>query len=118
MHIITNLAHSDRLPAAFEDFLRSFKSASSTDTADALQGLNINGDGVDDEYDLMEDAHDGEQQGANGTRQPRNKIKYMGILQDVADRKVENILIELDDLEQVSRRIHYGWKVMAYNRLV
>lgn len=39
----------------------------------------------------------------NRTRgsQQAPKVKYMKLLQDVADRKVSDIVVELDDLEQV-----------------
>lgn len=36
-----------------------------------------------------------------GGNQQAPKVKYMKLLQDVADRKVSDIVIELDDLEQV-----------------
>lgn len=88
--------------AAFEDFLRSFKS-SSTEAADALDDLNLDENGADNEYDFMDESRDDD--GAQTNRaQRRSKIKYMNILQDVADRTVNNIVIELDDLDQVRRR--------------
>lgn len=84
--------------AAFEDFLRSFKS-SSTEAADALDGLNLAED-EDDEYDFMDES---EAEGAQRRQrqQTRSKAKYMNLLQDVADRKVDHIVVDLDDLEQV-----------------
>lgn len=52
----------------------------------------------DDEYDFMDEAGD-----RTGPReqQQRSKIKYMNILQGVADRTISHITIELDDLELV-----------------
>ena len=92
--------------AAFEDFLTSFKSSASASEASAtsaLQGLNIEEDGLSDEYDFMDDAADGD-----GTRSNRRggesrdpKKKYMETLQRVADRKETEICIELDDLDIV-----------------
>jgi DNA replication licensing factor MCM7 len=94
--VLTNFA------AAFQDFLKSYKS-SSTEAADALQDLNLeeDGDGLSDEYDFMEDA-DGDSAGQRTRRREKHpKLKYMQMLQDVADRKQSHILIELDDLDTV-----------------
>lgn len=88
---------------AFEDFLRNFKS-SSTETEDALEDLHIDGDGTSDEYDFMDDAQD-----ETGATRPRtknaSKMKYMKMLQDVADRKTMQVLVDLDDLEQYERTL-------------
>ena len=95
------------LVGAFEDFLSSYKSTiSPTDisAADALQDLNID-DGLSDEYDFMDDARDGE--GKEKSSRPSKfadpKRKYMNMLQQVADRQISEVTIELDDLENVSR---------------
>lgn len=81
--------------AALEDFLRNYKS-SSVEAADALEGLQIDGD--DDEYDFMDESDD-----ATGNRRSRDpKHKYMQLLQDIADRKIDQVIIELDDLDEVS----------------
>lgn len=92
---------------AFRDFLENFKSsqtASEDAAAEAIDGLHIDGNGTSDEYDFMDDVEDGD-----GTRSRRengnrpDKRKYMALLQDIADRVKSNILIELDDLDVVSR---------------
>ena len=65
---------------------------------DAIGDLNLDGDG--DEYDFMEDAagdKDGRRNGAS--REP--KRKYMDMLQKVADRQTNEVVIELDDLDNV-----------------
>lgn len=51
----------------------------------------------------MDESDGGEDGQRNRTRQSRSKTKYMNLLQDVADRKVDHITIELDDLDQVKR---------------
>ncbi|MCJ1233695.1 Mcm2-7 hexameric complex component [Varicellaria rhodocarpa] len=90
---------------AFEDFLSHFKSsasASESSATNALQDLNIDEDGLSDEYDFMDDAADGTVAPRANRRGDSNrdpKVKYMEILQDVADRKVSEICIELDDLD-------------------
>jgi DNA replication licensing factor MCM7 len=94
--------------AAFESFLKSFKSSSASEatTRNALQGLHIeDDDGGSDEYDFMEDVDGGDGNAARPARQHRRdpKLKYMEVLQGVADRAVSEVLIDLDDLESVRR---------------
>ncbi|KAL9610348.1 MAG: hypothetical protein Q9167_004946 [Letrouitia subvulpina] len=87
----------DEITAAFQDFLTSYKS-----TENALEDLNIDGDNTSDEYDFMDDVagrKDGQQSGQSG----EIRTKYMDILQQVADRKVSEILIELDDLDNYEK---------------
>lgn len=92
---------------AFKDFLKHFKtfeSASESAATEAIEDLHIDGDTTSDEYDFMDDV---EQDGAGGTGRNRRrrepKQKYMQMLQEVADRERNHILIELDDLEAVSK---------------
>ncbi|KAF2480553.1 MCM2/3/5 family-domain-containing protein [Neohortaea acidophila] len=82
--------------AAFEDFLRNFKS-SSTETEDALENLRLDADGTSDEYDFMDDVDDNAE-AARSRRRAKPKAKYMDMLQGVADRTKSQILIDLDDL--------------------
>lgn len=92
---------------AFRDFLETFKasaSASEETAAAAIDGLHIDGDGTSDEYDFMDDAENGD--GMRSRREDRTRVdkrKYMALLQDIADRVKSNILIELDDLDLVSK---------------
>ena len=92
---------------AFQDFLQQFKSFQSTSeaaAAEAIEDLHIDEDGTSDEYDFMDDmdnGDDGQRPGRTNRRQRDPKHKYMKILQEVADRKRTNILIELDDLDTV-----------------
>lgn len=90
--------------AAFEDFLSGYK-LEPTDNeipSNALQELNIDDDNTSDEYDFMDDvtAAKEKQRPIRQTKKPRRK--YMDQLQDVVDRKRDEILIELDDLDNVS----------------
>lgn len=89
----------------FKDFLKHFKTLHSSSEAaatEAMEDLNIDGNRTSDEYDFMDDV-DGEEgaetRGARRRREP--KLKYMQILQDIANRDISNIVIELDDLEVV-----------------
>jgi DNA replication licensing factor MCM7 len=76
--------------------LKTYKS-SSTEATDALQGLRLNEDEFEEEYDFMDESGD-------ETNQPRRidpKLKYMRLLQNVADRVTAQITIDLDDLDTV-----------------
>lgn len=70
---------------------------------EAFGDLNIDGDATSDEYDFMDDVA-----GGKDARQPNRsskeaRRKYLDMLQDVADRKANEVTIELDDLDNVSR---------------
>ena len=105
---------------AFRDFLLNFKSSESASeeaAAQAIDGLHIDGDGTGDEYDFMEDAENGD--GTRSRRENRSrpdKRKYMTLLQDIADRIKSDILIELDDLDVVSRFQHLSGNVTLISR--
>ncbi|TKA27783.1 hypothetical protein B0A50_04884 [Salinomyces thailandicus] len=88
--------------AAFQDFLRHYKSSTS-ETEDALEDLNLDGDS--EEYDFMDDAEDG--QGGTRTRRrgPRSKAKYMNLLHDISERAKGQVTIDLDDLDQYEKSL-------------
>lgn len=97
---------------ALEDFLQSFKTSPKSELAGALGDMNIDEDDFSDEYDFMDD-EDGE--GHNTRRQVRTqaktpKLKYMDVLQKVADRYEDEITIDLDDLAKVVCQVHEGRK--------
>ncbi|KAK2803633.1 Mcm2-7 hexameric complex component [Onygenales sp. PD_10] len=81
----------------FRDFLQGYKSFESSAT-EAIQGLRINEDTNSDEYDFMDDAEDGDRRASTRGKEP--KLKYMQMLQEVADRTRTNVVIELDDLDK------------------
>lgn len=90
----------------FKDFLQHFKTLQSSSEAaatEAMEDLNIDGNRTSDEYDFMDDVDDegADTRGARRRKEP--KLKYMQILQDIANRDASNIVIELDDLNIVSR---------------
>lgn len=90
--------------AALEDFLTSFKSSSASTAAaaaSAFEGLNIDGDGLSDEYDFMDDAAEAGGNPAANSRRKETSYKYMEMLQKIANRDLEEIQIDLDDLDTV-----------------
>ncbi|EME39226.1 hypothetical protein DOTSEDRAFT_91650 [Dothistroma septosporum NZE10] len=95
-----SIVNYEEQTAAFKDFLQKFKSSSS-ETEDALEGLNLDGDGTSDEYDFMDDADEG----ARSRNRTKSKLKYMHMLQEVADRKSGQILVDLDDLNEYERSL-------------
>jgi DNA replication licensing factor MCM7 len=78
-----------------------------------LDDVNTDGqDDTSDEYDMLDDVAGGkEARQRNKFRTP--KLKYMDMLQQVADRKISEVCIELDDLDNVSTDIgeFYGMEV-------
>ena len=84
---------------AFQSFLEKFETTKTAtdEAAEAIDGLNLDGDHTSDEYDFMDDAEDGASQ---TRRQQGKKRKYIEMLQDVADRDRQNVLVELDDLRE------------------
>lgn len=96
----------------FKDFLKGFKTFQSSSEAaatEALEDLNIDDGQTSDEYDFMDDADETNGASARGARRHREpKLKYMQILQDIANRDTSNILIELDDLSVFEKSMPEG----------
>ena len=85
--------------AAFEDFLKTYKTTA-VEATDALQGLNLSDGDTDEEYDFMDESGDE----ATRARRPDPKLKYMRMLQNISDRGVNQVMIDLDDLLAVRDR--------------
>ena len=88
---------------AFEEFLLTFKTSPKSGLASALGDMNIDEDDFSDEYDFMDDDDD---EGQNARREARKqaqmpKLKYLDLLQKVADRYEDEITVDLDDLAKV-----------------
>lgn len=67
--------------------------------------MNIDDDDISDEYDFAES--DEEAQGARRAARKQASMphkKYMDVLQEVANRQVDEVTIELDDLFKVNIR--------------
>jgi DNA replication licensing factor MCM7 len=83
--------------AAFEEFLTTYKSTS-VETTDAFSRLNLEDDDLDAEYDFLDESGDE----AAAARRANTKVKYMRMLQHVADRTSNQVVIDLEDLTAVS----------------
>ncbi len=86
------LADYEKQLEAFQSFLEKFETSKTSSDAPAEA---LDGDHTSDEYDFMDDVADEDR----SRRRP--KRKYMEMLQEVADRERQNIVIELDDLNEV-----------------
>ena len=83
---------------AFQSFLEKFETtkSASDEAAEAIDGLNLDEDHTSDEYDFLDDVANGD----GARRQHGTKRKYVEMVQEVADRDRQNVLIELDDLKE------------------
>lgn len=83
--------------------------------------MNLDDDALSDDYDLLDDSDDAEQERADrreqraAARLPQKK--YVKLLQRIANRVENEITIELDDLTTV-RTLQYGriWRAYANAR--
>lgn len=69
--------------------------------------MNIDEDHLSDEYDFIDDE---DEEGENARREARlesrePKLKYMELLQKIADRYEDEITVDLDDIAKVGIRI-------------
>jgi DNA replication licensing factor MCM7 len=70
-----------------------------------LESLNLNGNGGEEEYDMVDDSDD---PAPNRARNGQSKTKYMNQLQEVANRERDEVVIDLNDVEAVSRSCTRG----------
>ena len=90
-------------PDAFEIFLKTFKSSAPSDATSALQNLNIDEDVNSEDYDFLDDMSDGPENERRRMEQRHPKLKYLELLQRVANRREQHVIVELDDLEEVRK---------------
>ncbi|KAL2757404.1 hypothetical protein ACRALDRAFT_2025206 [Sodiomyces alcalophilus JCM 7366] len=96
----------DAQQKAFDLFLQDFKALSEQTISHALGNITI------DDGDLDDDEEDELMNDDSGVRQTRSQKqarrapqpKYQRLLQDLADRKINQIIIDLDDLESWERQ--------------
>jgi hypothetical protein len=88
--------------AAFEDFLENFKTSPQDTITHAIGQISIDDDDLSDEYDFMdEDDNAHEQRRREKAAQKQPKHKYADVMQKLANRAIDEVLIELDDLASV-----------------
>lgn len=97
-----NATSANQMAEAFEEFLKDFKTSPEQNITAALGNISIDEDDLSDEYDFMDDddqAGDRRRQDKERTRTPQHKYKDM--LQKLADRTVDEVRVDLDDLSTV-----------------
>lgn len=89
-------------PATFKTFLQDFKASPADSITHALGGMNIEEEDLDDEYDFMdEDNEDEERRRQERANRKKPYHKYKDLMQQLANRDIDEVLIELDDIAQV-----------------
>ncbi|KAK0748275.1 MCM2/3/5 family-domain-containing protein [Apiosordaria backusii] len=84
---------------AFEHFLVDFKTSPQETITTALGNITINEDDLSDDYDFMDEDDEGGQQRRRQQRAQKEPVhKYKLMLQELADRKINEVAIELDDI--------------------
>ncbi|KAK3394204.1 MCM2/3/5 family-domain-containing protein [Podospora didyma] len=103
----------DAQQAAFESFLSDFKTSPEQTITTALGNINIDEDDLSDEYDFMDEDDDAQQRRQRERAQKRTpQHKYKDMLQLLADRKLDEVVIELDDLQSFERDVNEGLKLV------
>jgi DNA replication licensing factor MCM7 len=81
----------------------NFKTSPEQTLTHAIGQINIDDDDLSDEYDFMDDDDEAQEQRRRekaASKQPKHK--YADMMQKLADRSIDEVLIELDDLVTAS----------------
>lgn len=81
----------------------NFKTSPEQNLTHAIGQINIDDDDLSDEYDFMDqddEAHERRRREKAAAKLPKHK--YAEMLQKLADRSIDEVLIELDDLVTAS----------------
>ncbi|KAH8884429.1 MCM2/3/5 family protein [Thozetella sp. PMI_491] len=98
---------------AFEEFLDDFKMSPQEKLTYDLGNVTIDDDDLSDEYDFMdEDDTAAQRRAQEKARKKSPRYKYKDMLQEVADRKVNEVVIDLDDIAQYESDIDNGLKLV------
>ncbi|KAJ9142117.1 DNA replication licensing factor MCM7 [Pleurostoma richardsiae] len=99
--------------SAFEAFLQDFKTSPEQAITHALGNINIDEDDLSDEYDFMDEDEDAQQRRQQEkARQRLPQYKYKDMLQKLADRQLDEVLIDLDDLATYEGQLNEGLKLV------
>ena len=94
----------------FEQFLTDFKTSPEQTITHALGNINIDEDDLSDEYDFMDEDDNAQQQRQRERARKRApQHKYKDMLQDLANRKINELVIDLDDLHSVRFVLSCGY---------
>ncbi|KAK3335737.1 MCM2/3/5 family-domain-containing protein [Cercophora scortea] len=103
----------EKQQTALESFLQDFKTSPEQTITLALGNINIDEDDLSDEYDFMDEDDETQQQRLQEKARRRvPQHKYKDILQQLADRKTNEIVIDLDDLYSYEQDVDEGLKLV------
>lgn len=93
---------------AFKTFLQDFKASPAESITHALGNIDIGEDDLSDEYDFMDEDDEEEEERRRQQKAEKKKPyhKYKNMMRELADRKIEEVLIDLDDVAQVGPPPH------------
>lgn len=107
-----NIVDYEAQQAAFEDFLERFKTSPQDTLTHAIGQISIDEDDLSDEYDFMdEDDNAQELRRRQKASQKQPKHKYGELMQQLADRTSDEVLVELDDIASVCATTNYRYTV-------
>ncbi|KAK3694302.1 MCM2/3/5 family-domain-containing protein [Podospora appendiculata] len=103
----------EKQQTALESFIQDFKTSPEQTITLALGNINIDEDDLSDEYDFMDEDDETQQQRLQEkARRRAPQHKYKDILQQLADRKANEIVIDLDDLHSYEQDVDEGLKLV------
>ncbi|KAI2463612.1 DNA replication licensing factor mcm7 [Annulohypoxylon bovei var. microspora] len=108
-----NVVDYEAQQAAFENFLEKFKTSPEQTLTHAIGQINIEEDDLSDEYDFMDEddeAHERRRKEKAVSRLPQHK--YADMMQKLADRAIDEVLVELDDITSWENDTNEGLKLV------
>ncbi|KAI0125657.1 DNA replication licensing factor mcm7 [Xylariales sp. AK1849] len=108
-----NIVDYEAQQAAFENFLEKFQTSPQDTITHAIGQISIDEDDLSDEYDFMdEDDEAQEQRRREKAAQKSPKHKYADMMQKLADRALDEVLVELDDIASFESNNDDGLKLV------
>ncbi|KIH90858.1 minichromosome maintenance protein 7 (cell division control protein 47) [Sporothrix brasiliensis 5110] len=98
--------------AAFKDFLTNYKTTPEHAITHALGNINIDDDDLSDEYEFVDETDEAAERRARekaARRKPTHK--YRDLLQKLADRQVDEVTVDLDDVSMFEADTQSGLKL-------
>ncbi|OTB03791.1 hypothetical protein M426DRAFT_59877 [Hypoxylon sp. CI-4A] len=108
-----NIVDYEAQKAAFESFLENFKTSPEQTITHAIGQISIDEDDLSDEYDFMDqddEQHEQRRKEKAASKQPKHK--YGDIMQKLANRTINEVLIELDDIVSWEEDTNDGLKLV------
>ncbi|KAH6847493.1 MCM2/3/5 family-domain-containing protein [Chaetomium sp. MPI-CAGE-AT-0009] len=101
--------------SAFENFLSDFKTSPQETITHALGNITIDEDDLSDDYDFMDEDDNAQQQRRREKPQKQGpRHKYRDMLQNLADRKISEVVVDLDDLSSYEKELNEGLKLVEW----